>query len=129
MKSPTPKKRKAKPVIGRPKKRPTITRSVRTTPQGWRWLQKQAKTAGHTSVGQWAEAMTNTSPTGFSTWLPGLPTELGTYLYKAPTQTDIPRLALVDVVRHKGELLEDCGEGEYMTLTSYKPGKWAGPLK
>lgn len=66
--------------------------------------------------------------TGLGEWLPGLPTKPGTYLYAAPTRLDIPRLALVDVVRRKGELLESLGDREYMTLTSYKPGRWAGPL-
>lgn len=67
--------------------------------------------------------------TGLGEWLPGLPTKPGTYLYAAPTRLDIPRLALVDVVRRKGKLLESLGDREYMTLTSYKPGRWAGPLK
>lgn len=53
----SPKKRKAKPGTGQPKKRPTITRSVRTTKKGWKWLNKQATAAGSTSVGHWAEVM------------------------------------------------------------------------
>jgi hypothetical protein len=69
------------------------------------------------------------SSTGLGEWLPGLPTKPGTYLYAAPPSNDIPRLALVDVVRWRGELVEDLGEREYMMLTSYKPGRWAGPLK
>ena len=71
--------------------------------------------------------------TGLGGWLPGLPTKPGTYLYAAPTRLDNPRLALVDVVRWRGELVEDLGrfdgEHNYITLTSYKPGRWAGPLK
>jgi len=39
---------------GQPKKTPTVTRSVRTTRKGWRWLKKSAKNKGHSSVGRWA---------------------------------------------------------------------------
>ncbi len=52
-----PKKKRGR---GAPKKTPTITSSVRTTKAGWRWLKKQARTAGHTSVGKWAAAEAHT---------------------------------------------------------------------
>lgn len=49
---PSTARKRPRPRPGQPKKRPTVTRSIRTTPAGWKWLKAQAAPL---SVGQWAE--------------------------------------------------------------------------
>lgn len=47
---------------GAPLKTPTSTHPVRCTDEGWEWLQLQALSKGHTSVGKWADAAGRKAP-------------------------------------------------------------------
>lgn len=40
----------------------TATHPVRCTDEGWEWLQSQAASKGHTSVGKWADAKGRKAP-------------------------------------------------------------------
>ena len=64
-------KSKSKPMKNRGGKRegagrkpsaPTATHPVRCTDDGWKWLQAQAFSKGHTSVGKWADAKGRKAP-------------------------------------------------------------------
>lgn len=47
---------------GRKASAPTATHPVRCTDKGWEWLQSQAFSKGHTSVGKWADAAGRKAP-------------------------------------------------------------------